>query len=230
MSHAFADAAAELDLLLSHAHVKVSDLVAGGGGEATFTQSLRKSLSDEGWKKHEFVVSKNVDGVELTSQSHEIDHVKKFDKGTIALEIEWNNKDTFYDRDLENFARLHSDGAIALGIIVTRGASLQESFRDLTRRYAERSGINDLEALSAHLETLDRALTPRQRRTMENDVRTSGLPFPEVWSRRFVQDKFGQATTHWAKLQVRLSRGVGNPCPLVCIGIPVTMVVEDRPA
>ena len=60
-----------------------------------------------GWVKHNFEIKKIVDGKEKESISHEIDHVKVFDSGTFALEIEWNNKDPFYDRDLENFKRLH---------------------------------------------------------------------------------------------------------------------------
>jgi Restriction endonuclease BglII len=35
--------------------------------------------------------------------------------GVVALEIEWNNKDPFFDRDLENFKRLHAEGAISVG-------------------------------------------------------------------------------------------------------------------
>lgn len=42
----------------------------------------------------------------------------------LALEIEWNNKDPFFDRDLENFKRLHAEGAISVGVLITRGASL----------------------------------------------------------------------------------------------------------
>ena len=77
---------------------------------------------------------KNVqlDGTTLRSSrthSHEID---MFGKGTlteplpgIAVEMEWNNKDPFYDRDLINFQALHREGAIAIGVIVTRGPALQ---------------------------------------------------------------------------------------------------------
>ena len=47
-----------------------------------------------------------------------MDHVKRYDgTGVIALEIEWNNKDPFFDRDLENFKRLHAEGAISVGIV-----------------------------------------------------------------------------------------------------------------
>ena len=46
----------------------------------------------------------------------EVDHVRSFERCRIALEIEWNNKDPFYDRDLENYKRLHADGAISVAI------------------------------------------------------------------------------------------------------------------
>ena len=39
-----------------------------------------------------------------------------------------------------------------------------------------------------------------------------------------MSDKFGAATTHWAKLADRISRGVGNPCPLLAIGLPESIV------
>ncbi len=50
------------------------------------------------------------------------------------------------------------------------------------------------------------------------------IPFREAWTSHFVGDKFGVATTHWSKLQDRVKRGVGNPCPLLLIGIPDTAV------
>lgn len=47
-------------------------------------------------------------------------------KGRIALDIEWNNKTEFYDRDLNNFRLLHNLDAISVGIIVTRDTELQK--------------------------------------------------------------------------------------------------------
>ncbi|WP_428102394.1 BglII/BstYI family type II restriction endonuclease [Candidatus Rariloculus sp.] len=72
-----------------------------------------------------------MDGQETESVTHEIDHVRDDAQGALALEIEWNNKDPFFDRDLENFKRLHAEGAISVGIIVTRGASLQTALREI---------------------------------------------------------------------------------------------------
>lgn len=48
--------------------------------------------------------------------------------------------------------------------------------------------------------------------------------FASAWSAMFFSDKYGMATTHWAKLQDRVRRGVGNPCPLVLVRLPPSIV------
>jgi hypothetical protein len=125
----------ELEEALLATTIPIEEIIAGGGGEAKGTQRLRRALAAKGWIKTTFVVEKRINGVPRESQSHEVDHVRSFESGAkIALEIEWNNKHPFYDRDLENYKRLHADGAISVGIIVTRGGSLQANMRDLVRR------------------------------------------------------------------------------------------------
>jgi hypothetical protein len=54
------------------------------------------------------------------------------------------------------------------------------------------------------------------------------VPFADAWTDNFVSNKFGQATTHWQKLIHRVERGVGNPCPLLLIGLPAFIVVFDE--
>ena len=51
----------------------------------------------------------------------------------VAVEMEWNNKDPFFDRDLINFQALHHEGAIAVGVIVTRGPYLQNLISGVIR-------------------------------------------------------------------------------------------------
>ena len=51
----------------------------------------------------------------------------------MALEIEWNNKDPFYDRDLNNFRLLFDLRVASVGVIVTRCDELQDIFNDLGR-------------------------------------------------------------------------------------------------
>lgn len=218
--HDMNSAIKELELVLSSITIPIRELVYGGGGEGQLTQRLRRELSNTyGWKKHNFEIKKIVDGKETESISHEIDHVKVFPKGTFALEIEWNNKDPFFDRDLENFKRLHADGVISIGAIITRGESLQNSMRDLIEEFARKEGIDNIEKLAQFYTP-----TPRQKELIEKAVKSRGS-FEQGWAHTFVSDKFGEATTHWKKLEERVNRGVGNPCPLLLIGIPKEVVV-----
>jgi hypothetical protein len=71
--------------------------------------------------------------------------------------------------------------------------------------------------------------TPRQKANVLRRVERTKDPkrFAEAWTDNFVGNKFGQATTHWSKLLHRIERGVGNPCPLLLIGLPASMVSFD---
>ncbi|MCB2082533.1 MAG: hypothetical protein KDD90_00540 [Sphingomonadaceae bacterium] len=55
---------------------------------------------------------------------HRID----FLNGRVALDLEWNSKDQTYDRDLYAFSAFYEAGAIDVGIILTRGSSLDNAF------------------------------------------------------------------------------------------------------
>ena len=209
----------ELESVLLGVSIPIEELVRGGGGEGLVTQRMRKALSvDHEWKKHVFEIKKIVDGKEKESITHEIDHVKEFDKGTFALEIEWNNKDPFYDRDLENFKRMHADGVISIGAIITRGISLQAALEKLLEAWALRLNIDSTEKLLEYYTP-----TPRQKTLYEKAAITKGS-FQKGWAHEFFKDKFGEATTHWKKLEDRIKRGVGNPCPLLLIGLPKEII------
>jgi hypothetical protein len=210
----------QVEEALLQVKIPLTEIIAGGGGEAEVTKRLRRHLSNAGWKKHSFELRKTVDGIERESISHEIDHVRKSKSGTLALEIEWNNKDPFFDRDLENFKRLHAESAISVGLVVTRGKSLQDTLRAMLLEFAKTNNIDSFEKLR---EFNAGSPTVRQRDIVETAV-ARGKTFPEAWSSHFVSDKFGQATTHWTKLMDRVARGVGNPCPLVLAGIPASSI------
>lgn len=220
LTHDMPRALEELADVLGGIKLPVEELVKGGGGEGELTRRIRRALSERhGWRKHRFEIKKIVDGEEKESISHEIDHVKKFDSGTFALEIEWNNKDPFFDRDLENFKRLHADGVISIGAIITRGSILQNSFPTLVEQFARKHGIRSRHQLSSYYTP-----TARQLDNIERAAESLGT-FEAGWAHAFVADKFGTATTHWAKLEDRVRRGVGNPCPLLLIGIPASVVI-----
>jgi hypothetical protein len=205
--------------------VSSREIVRSGGGQAASTMRLRDALYERGWNKHKFTIQTIVDGVQREATTHEMDHVKRCENGTLALEIEWNNKDPFFDRDLENFQRLHSQGAISLGVLVTRGASLQSSMIKIVSSVLKSEGILDASELEAWGM---KERTARQLKNLEALLEKQ-VPFSDAFAMSFVADKFGAATTHWAKLEDRIKRGVGNPCPLLLIGLPLS-AVEDYSA
>lgn len=214
----------DLNLLckvIAEFRISLEEVIRGGGGEAGLTQRLRHELSDLNWRKHNFSVETVVDGRARAGISHEVDHVKFAEAGALALEIEWNNKDPFFDRDLENFQRLHALSAISVGIIVTRGASMQDAFLDRITDWMRGQGLSSEDEL-------DRlgigTRTAAQRKAVADQV-ARGMPFADAFARKFVADKFGQATTHWSKLEDRVQRGVGNPCPLLLIGLPERVLI-----
>ena len=221
----FPHAMVELEQALSDLALPITEIIGSGGGETKFTQRLRRTLAGMEWRKHVFDIAKTVDGVPKESTSHEVDHVRRSAKGVIALEIEWNNKDPFFDRDLENFKRLHAEGAISIGVLITRGASLQASLWDAVRKFASEREIGSFEDLAANGYTP----TPKQRNNVLKRTSRANEPvvFADAWTDNFVGNKYGQATTHWDKLMHRVQRGVGNPCPLVLIGLPASMIRFD---
>ena len=68
-----------------------------------------------------------VDGDGAKLETHEVDN----QKGRIAVEVEWNNKDPFFSRDLNAFRLLHELDIISVGVIITRSDELQGVFDDL---------------------------------------------------------------------------------------------------
>lgn len=225
---------AELAAALLAVRIPVAEIVASGGGEAPSTRRLRRALAAAGWPKHVFRTEISVDGAPREAASHEVDHVRRVEGvGSLALEIEWNNKDPFFDRDLENFQRLHGWNAISAGVLVTRGAALQAALPRLVRDALEAAGVSDEAGVMAAFDMKDR--TARQRETVARRV-TPGLPgiphlgFAEAFADAFVADKFSPSTTHWTKLTERVARGVGAPCPLLLIGLPVSAVTPMPPS
>ena len=216
----FPDIVEQLEVALLQVRLPITEIVGSGGGEAQLTQRLRRGFHELHWRKRNVEMKKIVDGVEKESISHEIDHFYSTDRGNFALEIEWNNKDPFFDRDLENFKRLHAEGVIGIGSIVTRGSALQTALRGMIQTWAEQENVASFDDL--RMRGFKR---PTERQEFIVDGRLArGESFPLCWSGMFFSDKYGMATTHWSKLQDRVRRGVGNPCPLVLIGLPPSIV------
>lgn len=114
---------------LTEFRLKKSWIAVGGGRKSLVADSLDTKLASFGWIEKSFDTKMVVDNVENISPTHKIDCYKN----RIALEIEWNNKDPFFDRDLNNFRLLFELRAISVGIIITRCDELQDIFNELGR-------------------------------------------------------------------------------------------------
>lgn len=216
----FPDALRDIESVLAPLSIPLEELVRGGGGETRATQRIRKGFAARGWTKRIFEIRKFINDKPKQSTSHQVDHVRDLPAGAIALEIEWNNKDPFFDRDLENFGRLHAEGAISVGAIVTRGESLQGGIGQMVQDYARRKALRSFDDVAR----CGLSPTPRQQAAVRRRLKPGPTGFADAWAAQLCADKFGQATTHWQKLMDRVARGVGNPCPLLLVGIPGAVV------
>lgn len=101
-----------------------SEIEAPGGGRSPIALRLDRAFQLRGWDEHVFQTSITVDESTREKPTHKVDNVK----GRVAIDPEWNNKDPFFDRDLNNFRTLFERGAISVGVIITRASELQQLF------------------------------------------------------------------------------------------------------
>jgi hypothetical protein len=100
-----------------------------GGRKSEIAGWIDGEFSKKGWIEKRFETKITVDATVTDSPTHAIDCFKN----RVAFEIEWNNKDPFFDRDLNNFRLLFDLRAISVGVIITRCDELQNIFDGLGR-------------------------------------------------------------------------------------------------
>jgi hypothetical protein len=115
--------------VLSRFRLKKSWITVGGGRKSKVSEWIDGELLKRGWKPRNFDTRITVDDQDFQSPTHEVDCFKN----RVALEIEWNNKDPFFDRDLNNFRLLFDLRVISVGVIITRSDELQDVFDELGR-------------------------------------------------------------------------------------------------
>ncbi len=123
---------ADLLAVLTNFRLKKSDIVVGGGNKSKVADALDNAFANLGWQEKEFDTRILVDQKEMHSPTHKVDEYKNH----VAVEVEWNNKDPFFDRDLNNFRLLFDLRVISVGIIITRTDELQTIFNNLGRGHS----------------------------------------------------------------------------------------------
>ncbi len=104
-----------------------SDIETPGGRKSPIASKLDSHFYQMGWEEKQFQTSIIVDEEKFNSPTHKVDCFKN----RVAIEVEWNNKDPFFDRDLNNFRLLFDLRAIDVGVIITRCSELQDIFKEL---------------------------------------------------------------------------------------------------
>ncbi len=135
----------QLVATLDSYRIDVDELLKGGGSRASHTARFDKTLENFGWGKRNISIARLIDGNPLhVTKGHEIDmFAQASDEDAypgIGVEMEWNNKDPFFDRDLLNFQALHHEGALAVGVIITRGPELQRIIKPVVKTGATAGG------------------------------------------------------------------------------------------
>lgn len=113
--------------VLSRFRLRRSDIATPGGRKSPIAGALDAAFYERGWEEKGFETKILIDQEAIESPTHKVDCFKN----CVGIEVEWNNKDPFYDRDLNNFRLLFDLRAMSVGVIITRCDDLQEIFDSL---------------------------------------------------------------------------------------------------
>ncbi|WP_425081298.1 BglII/BstYI family type II restriction endonuclease [Ruegeria arenilitoris] len=236
ISRAFEDELSKLLDVLLRAKFDIGEsIIKRGGGLADQTKKLSGEFDKIGTKNKISVVNhiefeRDLQSRSSNSTSHEIDHLIKNRQGELlAVEVEWNNKDEFYDRDFQSIKRLYELGVIEAGIIVTRGESLEDELLPMIRKYFEDFPIEDFadfEKLKLQFPNTKEAgkyLFSFPTENHASDIRkkvNNNMRFAAASAEVFKDSKFAGTTTNWGQLKKRIERRDAGRTPVLCLGIP----------
>ena len=147
----FPEQFAELTEALTNFDITKTMIRTPGGSKGPIASYVDTLFSDQ-WQETRISADLNVRLIHAKQQGkilsqytrhgfldgHRIDFVK----GKVALDLEWNSKDQTYDRDLSAFAAFYEAGAIDVGIILTRGSSLDNTFLKTLGKVLNKDGTD----------------------------------------------------------------------------------------
>jgi hypothetical protein len=97
-----------------------------GGSKSPITKSIENEFLLMGWREkpypYDFAFGDNTE-----KQYEKID----FFKIGVAVKIEWNNKDAFFDRDISTFKIFHEKDEMQVGVFITRASEMTTSLQTI---------------------------------------------------------------------------------------------------
>ena len=206
------------------------DIITGGGGKTLIVQDFEKKFKQKNWKKNNINMTNQIsfeNGInpkETKAASHEVDHLMISENEDLAiLEIEWNNKSEFFDRDIQNILNAWQIQAIELGIIITRSKKLNESLKKDIHDYFLDNEIYDYDDFNKLEDKLLRFSFPsKSHRTKIDSALNKGKDFTEIAAEVFWASKY-RHTTNTEQLIKRIERGQLGRAPLLVLGVPAVV-------
>ena len=122
--------------ILSGFRLLRSEIEAAGGRKSPIANQIDGAFYQRDWQEKQFRTAITLDEETFESPTHKVDCFK----GRVALELEWNNKDPFYDRDLNNFRLLYDLRVADVGVVVTRSTGLMQWLRQGYADFAKAAG------------------------------------------------------------------------------------------
>ena len=125
----FPDEFADILDCLDTFRLRRSYIATPGGSRSQVPITIDQFLGERGWREKSFRIDIKIDEQSVPIPTHKIDNFKN----RVGVEVEWNNKTEFYDRDLNNFRLLRELRVLSVGVIITRLTELQTIFNRLGR-------------------------------------------------------------------------------------------------
>ena len=200
--------------------------MGSGGGETKGTQRLRRSLHDHGWRKHNFQVQRTIDGVAREFISHEVDHVARFDAGVVALEIELEEKGYPFlpSATLRTTNGLTPMVPSRLACSSLEARRSQDEMRSMVPRFATEKGVPPPEDLRRIGPQPDDPASPPPI----NSASVRGTASRKAGPRASSPTSSARPRPTGASLKTACT-GAVNPCPLLLIGLPSSLVTFGEP-
>ena len=120
----FVDEFSDLMECLRQFELLRSEINLPGGRKSRIAERFDQFLASRGFAEKQTDVAMTVDGKARQLKTHHVDLCRS----RVAIEVEWNNKDPFFARDLDAFRLLHQLDIISVGVIITRSDKLQDLF------------------------------------------------------------------------------------------------------
>lgn len=136
LAGAHSDSLSEIVAMLRKLRITETMIRTPGGSKGPIAKHV-DDLMPDGWR--ETRISGDLHVKLLAAKSTELlgnyvrpgfidGHRIDFLKGRVAFDLEWNSKDQTYDRDLYAFSAFYAAGAIDVGVILTRGSSINTAY------------------------------------------------------------------------------------------------------